>query len=117
VRLIFPLSSAIFSAGWELRQFSTQLGTSIFSTPCRNAGRGQVRKRDSYPERSANFRAIYPVFVINRLAFCSSKKHVISLDGRPSFVEAQRRAASIKGRHDALAVCSEIYGAGMFAKV
>jgi hypothetical protein len=26
LRPIFPLSSAVFSAGWELRQFSTQLG-------------------------------------------------------------------------------------------
>jgi hypothetical protein len=26
MRPIFPLSSAVFSAGWELRQFSTQLG-------------------------------------------------------------------------------------------
>ena len=31
LRPIFPLSSAVFSAGWELRQFSTQLGFSAKS--------------------------------------------------------------------------------------
>jgi hypothetical protein len=29
---VFPLSSAVFSAGWELRQFSTQLGLSAKSS-------------------------------------------------------------------------------------
>jgi hypothetical protein len=29
---IFPLSWAVFSAGWELRQFSTQLGFSAKSS-------------------------------------------------------------------------------------
>ena len=34
---VFPLSSAVFSAGWELRQFSTQLVISIFSMGCGTA--------------------------------------------------------------------------------
>ena len=54
LRPIFPLSSAVFSAGWELRQFSTQLVISMFSMACGTAGRVPVRKRDCYAERSAN---------------------------------------------------------------
>ena len=49
-----PLSSAVFSAGWELRQFSTQLGFSAKSSDYKPAQPGQVRKCDWVSEGSAN---------------------------------------------------------------
>jgi hypothetical protein len=67
---------------------------------------------------SANFRAVYPVFVTNGLAPCSSENRVSSPDpGDLRHSHEQHRAALITGRHDALAVRSEIYGADIFAKV
>jgi hypothetical protein len=53
---MFALSSALFSAGWELRQFSTQLG---FSSSQWLAGRlagYQFENAIAYAERSGNVR-------------------------------------------------------------
>ena len=53
-RPIFRLSSAVFSAGWELRQFSTQLRFAAKSSDYQPVQPRRVRKRDRVSEGSAN---------------------------------------------------------------
>ena len=57
LRPIFPLSSAGFSGGWELRQFSTQLVIAMFSMACGGDDQVPVRERDWHAEGSANVRS------------------------------------------------------------
>jgi uncharacterized protein with GYD domain len=87
---LFPSLFGLFSAGWEPRQFSTQLAFWAKSSNEQPAQPGQVRKCDWVSESSSNVLSRFLV------GFCSSARYVSEMPAARPIAGARAATPGIK---------------------